>query len=233
MSILGLTIDYGPYGFLDAYQPGFICNHSDHRGRYAFDNQPAVGLWNLHRLAQALSGLMDTETLERALARYEPALMQHYGTLMRAKLGLFTASAEDNDVLVGLLRLMQQEGSDYTRTFRLLADSEKQASHSPLRDEFIDRTAFDSWFATYRQRLMQEEQGDEERRRLMNATNPKYILRNYLAQMAIERAENDDISVLARLHQTLCQPFDEQPEKNDLAALPPEWGKHLEISCSS
>ncbi|MBN3045068.1 YdiU family protein [Pectobacterium brasiliense] len=233
MSILGLTIDYGPYGFLDAYQPGFICNHSDHRGRYAFDNQPAVGLWNLHRLAQALSGLMDTETLERTLARYEPALMQHYGTLMRAKLGLFTASAEDNDVLVGLLRLMQQEGSDYTRTFRLLADSEKQASHSPLRDEFIDRTAFDSWFATYRQRLMQEEQGDEERRRLMNATNPKYILRNYLAQMAIERAENDDISVLARLHQTLCQPFDEQPEKNDLAALPPEWGKHLEISCSS
>ncbi|MEI7339921.1 YdiU family protein [Pectobacterium brasiliense] len=233
MSILGLTIDYGPYGFLDAYQPGFICNHSDHRGRYAFDNQPAVGLWNLHRLAQALSGLMDTDTLERTLARYEPALMQHYGTLMRAKLGLFTASAEDNDVLVGLLRLMQQEGSDYTRTFRLLADSEKQASHSPLRDEFIDRTAFDSWFATYRQRLMQEEQGDDERRRLMNATNPKYILRNYLAQMAIERAENDDISVLARLHQTLCQPFDEQPEKNDLAALPPEWGKHLEISCSS
>ncbi|MEI7209463.1 YdiU family protein [Pectobacterium carotovorum] len=233
MSILGLTIDYGPYGFLDAYQPDFICNHSDHRGRYAFDNQPAVGLWNLHRLAQALSGLMDTETLERALARYEPALMQHYGTLMRAKLGLFTASSEDNDVLVGLLRLMQQEGSDYTRTFRLLADSEKQASRSPLRDEFIDRAAFDSWFATYRQRLMQEEQSDEERRRLMNATNPKYILRNYLAQMVIERAESDDISVLARLHQALCQPFDEQPEKNDLAALPPEWGKHLEISCSS
>ncbi|MBN3137752.1 protein adenylyltransferase SelO [Pectobacterium punjabense] len=233
MSILGLTIDYGPYGFLDAYQPDFICNHSDHRGRYAFDNQPAVGLWNLHRLAQALSGLMDTDTLERALARYEPALMQHYGTLMRAKLGLFTASSEDNDVLVGLLRLMQQEGSDYTRTFRLLADSEKQASRSPLRDEFIDRAAFDSWFATYRQRLGQEEQGDEERRRLMNATNPKYILRNYLAQMAIERAESDDISVLTRLHQALCRPFDEQPNNNDLAALPPEWGKHLEISCSS
>lgn len=80
---------------------------------------------------------------------------------------------------------------------------------------------------------MQEDQSDEERRRLMNATNPKYILRNYLAQMAIERAESDDISVLARLHQALCQPFDEQPENNDLAALPPEWGKHLEISCSS
>ncbi|WP_409160668.1 protein adenylyltransferase SelO [Pectobacterium sp. B2J-2] len=233
MSILGLTIDYGPYGFLDAYQPDFICNHSDHRGRYAFDNQPAVGLWNLHRLAQALSGLMDTDTLERALACYEPALMQHYGTLMRAKLGLFTASAEDNDVLVGLLRLMQQEGSDYTRTFRQLADCEKQASRAPLRDEFIDRAAFDSWFATYRQRLMQEEQGDEERRQLMNAANPKYILRNYLAQMAIEQAENDDISVLTRLHQTLCRPFDEQPDKYDLKALPPEWGKHLEISCSS
>ncbi|QHQ15237.1 YdiU family protein [Pectobacterium parmentieri] len=233
MSILGLTIDYGPYGFLDAYQPDFICNHSDHRGRYAFDNQPAVGLWNLHRLAQALSGLMDTDTLERALVRYEPALMQHYGTLMRAKLGLFTASPDDNDVLAGLLRLMQKEGSDYTRTFRLLADSEKQASRASLRDEFIDRAAFDNWFAAYRQRLMQEDQSDEERRRLMNATNPKYILRNYLAQMAIERAENDDISVLARLHQALCRPFDEQPDNNDLAALPPDWGKHLEISCSS
>ncbi|PWC22260.1 YdiU family protein [Brenneria roseae subsp. roseae] len=233
MSILGLTIDYGPYGFLDDYQPDYICNHSDHQGRYAFDNQPAVGLWNLHRLAQALSGLMSTEVLEHALARYEPALMQRYGSLMRAKLGLFTADAQDNDILVGLLRLMQQERRDYTRTFRLLAESEKHAALSPLRDEFIDRQAFDQWFSAYRKRLMQEEQSDAERQQSMKSANPKYILRNYLVQNAIERAEKEDISVLARLHQALCRPYDDMPEMDDLAALPPEWGKHLEISCSS
>ncbi|MCL2894836.1 protein adenylyltransferase SelO [Brenneria tiliae] len=233
MSILGLTIDYGPFGFLDDYQPDYICNHSDHQGRYAFDNQPAVGLWNLHRLAQSLSGLMNTDELETALARYEPALMHKYGELMRAKLGLFTADAEDNAILVELLRLMRQERRDYTRTFRLLADGEKSGALSPLRDEFIDRPAFDSWFAAYRKRLAQEPQHDAERRQRMKAANPNYILRNYLAQQAIERAEKEDISVLARLHQALCRPYEEQPEMDDLAALPPEWGKHLEISCSS
>ncbi|MBJ7221088.1 MULTISPECIES: protein adenylyltransferase SelO [unclassified Brenneria] len=233
MSILGLTIDYGPYGFLDDYQPDYICNHSDHQGRYAFDNQPAVGLWNLHRLAQSLSGLMSADELETALARYEPALMQKYGELMRAKLGLFSAQATDNAILQGLLRLMQQERSDYTRTFRLLAQSEQHSAQSPLRDEFIDRPAFDHWFSGYRQRLMQEERGDAERQRRMKAANPRFILRNYLAQNAIAQAEKDDISVLTRLHQALCQPYEDRPEMDDLAALPPEWGKHLEISCSS
>lgn len=233
MSILGLTIDYGPYGFLDDYQPDYICNHSDHQGRYAFDNQPAVGLWNLQRLAQALSGLMSVDALEQALARYEPALMRQYGSLMRAKLGLFTADSQDNDILVGLLRLLQQERRDYTRTFRLLAESEKHAALSPLRDEFIDRQAFDHWFSRYRTRLMREEQDDAERRQRMKAANPQYILRNYLAQNAIDRAEKDDISVLARLHQALCHPYDDLPEMDDLAALPPAWGKHLIVSCSS
>ena len=126
MSILGITIDYGPYGFLDDYQPGYICNHSDHQGRYAFDNQPAVALWNLHRLAQTLSGLMTAEQLQQALAAYEPALMRSYGEQMRAKLGFFTPTAQDNDVLTGLLSLMAQEGRDYTRTFRLLSETEQQ-----------------------------------------------------------------------------------------------------------
>lgn len=179
MSILGITIDYGPYGFLDDYQPGYICNHSDHQGRYAFDNQPAVALWNLHRLAQTLSGLMTTEQLQQALAAYEPALMRAYGEQMRAKLGFFTPTAQDNDVLTGLLSLMAQEGRDYTRTFRLLSDTEQQQAQSPLRDEFIDRAAFDSWYQQYRQRLQQEQVSDEERQRAMKAVNPRLILRNY------------------------------------------------------
>ncbi|ATA23635.1 hypothetical protein BIY26_21590 [Brenneria goodwinii] len=233
MSILGLTIDYGPFGFMDDYQPGFICNHSDHQGRYSFDNQPAVGLWNLHRLAQSLSGMMTTDELESALARYEPALMQQFGELMRAKLGLFTADAADNDILVGLLGLMQQERRDYTRTFRLLSEVETNDPISPLRDEFIDRPAFDHWFTAYRKRLMQESQSDAERRQRMKAANPKYVLRNYLAQQAIEPAEKDDAGMLARLHQALCQPYADQPEMDDLAVLPPEWGKRLAVSCSS
>ena len=233
MSILGITIDYGPYAFLDDYKPDFICNHSDHQGRYAFDNQPAVALWNLHRLAQALSGLMTTEQLQQALAAYEPALMRAYGEQMRAKLGFFTQSTQDNDLLTGLLSLMAQEGRDYTRTFRLLSQTEQQQAQSPLRDEFIDRGAFDAWYRQYRQRLQQEQVSDSERQQAMKAANPKLILRNYLAQQAIESAEQDDVSKLARLHQALLTPFADVAEYDDLAALPPDWGKHLEISCSS
>ncbi|MEB7885271.1 protein adenylyltransferase SelO [Serratia fonticola] len=233
MSILGLTMDYGPYGFLDDYRPDYICNHSDHQGRYAFDNQPAVGLWNLHRLAQTLSGLLSAEQLQQALAAYEPALMQAYGEQMRAKLGFFTPSKQDNDLLTGLLSLMAQEGRDYTRTFRLLSDVEQQQSQTPMRDEFIDRDAFDGWYQKYRQRLQLEQVSDAERQQAMKLANPKLILRNYLAQQAIEAAEQDDVTKLARLHQALLQPFADDAQYDDLAALPPDWGKHLEISCSS
>lgn len=233
MSILGLTFDYGPYAFMDDYQPNVICNHSDYNGRYAFDNQPAVAFWNLHCLAQSLSGLLSVDILEQGLACYEPALMQRFGELMRAKLGFSRADAKDNDLLTGLLALMAREGSDYSRTFRLLCDTEQGSASTPLRDEFIDRPAFDAWFSAYRARLAQEAVDDDVRQRAMKAVNPKYILRNYLAQQAIEAAEKDDVAPLAQLHQTLCRPFDEQPDSESLAVRPPDWGKHLEISCSS
>lgn len=233
MSILGLTLDYGPYGFLDDYQPGFICNHSDHQGRYSFENQPMIGLWNLNRLAHALSGLMSTEQLKQALALYETELMRCWGEKMRAKLGLLTAGKDDNNILTGLLSLMTKENSDYTRTFRQLSAVEQQQSRSPLRDEFIDREAFDSWYNVYRQRLLQDEQSDEQRQKTMKQANPALVLRNYLAQQAIEPAEQDDISVLSRLHQALLRPFDDAPEFADLTRRPPDWGKKLEVSCSS
>lgn len=233
MSILGLTLDYGPYGFLDDYQPGFICNHSDHQGRYSFENQPMIGLWNLNRLAHALSGLMSTEQLKQALALYETELMRCWGEKMRAKLGLLTAGKDDNAILTGLLSLMTKENSDYTRTFRQLSAVEQQQSRSPLRDEFIDREAFDSWYNVYRQRLLQDEQSDEQRQQAMKQANPALVLRNFLAQQAIEQAEQDDVSVLARLHQALLRPFDDAPEFADLTRRPPDWGKTLEVSCSS
>ncbi|PIJ51841.1 hypothetical protein BL250_06240 [Erwinia sp. OLTSP20] len=233
MSLLGLTLDYGPYGFMDDYQPGFICNHSDYRGRYAFDNQPSVGLWNLNRLAYALCGLMSHDQLSQALAAYEPMLMKVWGERMRAKLGLMQAAEDDNNILTGLLALMAKEGSDYTRIFRLLSETEQGQMRSPLRDEFIDRQAFDSWYALYRQRLLRDECDDVTRQQTMKAVNPALVLRNYLAQQAIEKAQTDDISELTRLHQALLNPFTVAQSNSDYLQRPPEWGKRLEVSCSS
>ncbi|WEF29962.1 protein adenylyltransferase SelO [Klebsiella aerogenes] len=231
MSILGLTMDYGPYGFLDDFQPGFICNHSDYQGRYSFDNQPAVGLWNLQRLAQSLSPFISAEALNTALDGYQHALLTAYGRRMRDKLGLYTQQPGDNELLDGLFSLMEREGSDYTRTFRLLSQSEQHSAASPLRDEFIDRAAFDSWFADYRARLRDESFEDSERQQRMQRVNPAVVLRNWLAQRAIEQAEGGDMRELERLHAALAQPFSDRDD--DYVSRPPDWGKHLEVSCSS
>ncbi|KJM65670.1 hypothetical protein B5M10_21355 [Pluralibacter gergoviae] len=231
MSLLGLTLDYGPFGFLDDWQPDFICNHSDYQGRYSFDNQPAVALWNLQRLAQTLSPFIRAEDLNRALDDYQPALLTEYGQRMRRKLGLFSEEKGDNDLLNGLLELMAREGSDFTRTFRLLSLTEQHSAASPLRDEFIDRDAFDRWFSNYRGRLQREEISDDARRRSMQENNPAMVLRNWLAQRAIEQAESGDYAEFARLHQALRTPFADRDD--DYVARPPEWGKRLEVSCSS
>lgn len=231
MSILGLTIDYGPYGFLDDYQPDLICNHSDHQGRYSFENQPAVGLWNLQRLAQSLSPFIDVEALNDALDLYQEVLMQEYGKLMRRKLGLTTQEKGDNDILNALFALMAREGSDYTRTFRMLSQTEQLSTASPLRDEFIDRAAFDSWFVTYRERLQREEITDDARQAQMKAVNPAMVLRNWLAQRAIEQAEQGDYAELHRLHGALRTPFADRSD--EYVSRPPDWGKRLEVSCSS
>ena len=231
MSILGLTMDYGPYGFLDDFQPGFICNHSDYQGRYRFDNQPAVGLWNLQRLAQTLSPFISAEALNGALDSYQQALLTAYGRRMRDKLGLFTQQKGDNELLDGLFALMEREGSDYTRTFRMLSASEQESAASPLRDEFIDRETFDSWFTAYRARLRDEQVEDAQRQARMRSVNPAIVLRNWLAQRAIEQAEQGDMSELERLHSALSHPFADRTD--EYIQRPPDWGRRLEVSCSS
>ncbi|MDL4913927.1 MAG: YdiU family protein [Enterobacterales bacterium endosymbiont of Blomia tropicalis] len=232
MSILGLTLDYGPFGFLDDYQPDFICNHSDYQGRYSFENQPMIGLWNLNRLAHALSGLMNTEQLKQALSHYEPELMRVWGERMRARLGLLSADSHDNEILTGLLALMSKERSDYTLTFRLLSHTQQHEARSPLRDEFIDREEFDRWYSRYRERLMQDEASDETRQATMKAANPALVLRNYLAQQVIEEAEKGEKGALEQLHQALQQPFSDETAA-EYRQRPPDWGKTLEVSCSS
>lgn len=232
-SITGATFDYGPFGFLDAYEPGYICNHSDHSGRYAWNRQPSVGLWNLNALAHALSSLVEHDALVGSLQSYEKTLLHHYDNGLKAKLGLQADHPEDRQLGIDFLDLLMKNGADYTRSFRALSEVRTGEERSSLRDDFVDREAFDHWHHRYRERLRIEDSIDAERSVRMNLSNPKYILRNYLAQIAIEKAEAGDYSEIGRLHAVLRRPFDEQPENDDYAALPPDWGRHMEISCSS
>jgi serine/tyrosine/threonine adenylyltransferase len=236
MSILGLTFDYGPFGFMESYDPGYICNHSDPRGRYAYDQQPQIGLWNLACLAQALSPLIPAEQAHPVLEGYAPAYHQHYAELVNAKLGLSKDSNDGIQLIGSLLELMHASQVDYTNLFRSLGnfDSSADATNGSLRDQFIDRAAFDAWAAAYRARLQLEPVTDNERKARMDAVNPKYILRNYLAQNAIEQSENDkDYSEIDRLMKLLTRPFDEQPGMESYAAAPPDWARQIEVSCSS
>lgn len=235
MSILGVTLDYGPYGFMDDYDAGFICNHSDYNGRYAFNQQPYIGLWNLSCLAQALLPLAPKEELKAALDSYMPAYDRHYRNLMCAKLGLQEEQVEDDELIRDLLGLMQGSRVDYTRFFRELSTfcSEVGAARQALRDWFLDPVRFDAWAARYGERLKNENSRDDERRERMNRVNPKYVLRNYLAQTAIEKAQQKDFSEIDRLLALLQEPFTEHPGMESYAAAPPNWGKHIVVSCSS
>jgi uncharacterized protein YdiU (UPF0061 family) len=235
MSIHGTILDYGPFGFMDDYDPGFICNHSDHNGRYAFDQQPFIGLWNLSCLAQALLPLVPKEELKTTLDRYTPIYQTYYSDLMRLKLGLEDSRSEDELLVNDLLRLMAQSQADYTNVFRALSDfhSAPGELNEGLRDYFVDRDSFDGWAGRYRARLREQSGTDGERRERMNRVNPKYVLRNYLAQAAIDKAQQKDFSEIDRLLTLLQQPYSDQPGMEAYAAPPPNWGKHIAVSCSS
>lgn len=235
MSILGLTLDYGPFGFMDDYDPGFICNHSDHSGRYAFNQQPYIGLWNLSCLAQALLPLAEKDHLKSSLDRYTPLCEGRYMELMRAKCGLVETKEEDAPLIQDLLALMHQHHVDYTIFFRTLSAFQTGSAslNEPIRDFFLDRGAFDQWAVRYEARLREEGSRDEERSVRMNCVNPAYVLRNYLAQTAIEKAQQKDFSEIDRLLILLRDPYSDQPGMEAYAAAPPNWGKHLSVSCSS
>src|SRR5512143_4083667 len=235
MSILGLTLDYGPFGFLDAFDPGFVCNHSDTGGRYAFDQQPDVAAWNLTKLAQALVPLMSVETASQAIGDYPQAFGRAYLERMAAKFGL--APGDDLvPLLMDALQLLAQNRVDYTIFMRRLCDfnSTAGATNAPLRDLFLDRAAFDAWATRYAAALRRQASDDAARGLAMKRVNPKFILRNHLAEIAIRRAAGErDYSEVDRLHRLLTRPFDEQPEYAAYAAEPPDWARQIEVSCSS
>ncbi|GAB3412043.1 YdiU family protein [Massilia agilis] len=236
MSILGLTLDYGPFGFMEAFDPNHICNHTDQHGRYSYANQPPIGHWNCYALANALLPLVGTvEDTQEALDVYQPEFARKIDELLHAKLGLASNREGDREFLDDTFKLMQDNHVDFTLFFRRLGKLQLQApeTDAPLRDLFIDRAAFDAWADKYRERLRTENSDDAARREAMMRTNPKYVLRNYLAQVAIERAQNGDFSEVEKLLSVLQQPFDEQPDNESYAALPPDWASHLEVSCSS
>jgi hypothetical protein len=236
MSILGITLDYGPFAFLDHYEHNFICNHSDHHGRYAFDQQPDIGGWNLSCLAQALVPLMSVEAAKDALSGYAEEFTGHYLELMGRKLGLEKTGEQDFDLITQLLDLLHENRVDYSILFRALGDfRQAQGEHNtPLRDLFLNRPAFDAWAATYTSRLGAQDMPDTERKARMDAVNPKYILRNYLAQIAIDKATADhDFSEIDCLLALLRDPYAEQPAMDAYAAPPPDWASRIQISCSS
>ena len=241
MSVLGLTIDYGPYGFLDTYDPGFVCNHSDHGGRYAFRRQPQIGLWNLGCLAHAMLCLIDEDegvAAEQARAvleeTYGPRFGRRYAGLMQAKLGLREPQAGDGALVDRLLALMAEGGTDYTIFFRVLADFEADGDNRSLRDMVLDRAGFDAWARDYADRLKGEGVPTTERAAGMRAVNPRYILRNYMAEIAIAKAvAGKDFSEVVALRELLARPFDEHPAMQRYAGPPPDWAERVRVSCSS
>lgn len=240
MSILGLTLDYGPFGFMEQYDPGYVCNHSDYQGRYAFNKQPEIGLFNVSCLAQALLPLLheNTETaveLAKAeLEKYQDHYTVFYAALMRAKLGLLDNDNGDQQLLSDLLGLMQKDKVDYTMVFRHLSQRDRQHRDQQVRDLFIDTQACDTWLQRYQQRLDAEDSDDETRSADMLQTNPKFILRNYMAEIAIKKARDEqDYSEIDALMQLMQAPYDEHPEYAHYAGHPPDWAQSLSVSCSS
>jgi len=257
MSILGLTIDYGPYGWLEDYDPDWTPNTTDAGGkRYRFGYQSRIAHWNLLQLANALVPLMENvEQLQKTLEEFPTYYDLRSNEMMAQKLGLRAFDPEsDPELVTGLREVLQLVETDMTIYFRKLAtistieapagetdraliEPLEEAYYNPqdLNEDTVARTA--AWIRRYRQRVQRDGTVDEERRRSMNAVNPKYVLRNYLAQLAIDKAQEGDFSMVKELLELLRHPYGEQPGQERLAEKRPEWARHRVgcsmLSCSS
>ena len=243
ISVLGLTIDYGPFGFLDQFQMDHICNHSDQGGRYAYHRQPQIMHWNMACLASAFIPLLELDhseeeaknLLTNALSEFPTIYEKAWQAIFRRKLGFVNAQAEDIELIERLLKLMHDARVDFTKLFRGLAQINTNAPINQIqaRNDLIDLDAIDQWFSDYIARLQTESSVDADRKQRMNAVNPKYILRNHLAQAAIEKAQQQDFSEVAKLLSILETPFDEQEQHEEYANPPPPDLEFIEVSCSS
>jgi uncharacterized protein YdiU (UPF0061 family) len=229
-SILGLTLDYGPYGFMEAFDSAHICNHSDETGRYAFAMQPAVWRWNCSALGLALEPLTSRDALQAEIATFADRYGAAYTSRMRAKLGL-DGEADGDPHLVGeLLDVLDDAQADYPSVFRALGDGD-DATLATLFAGCGDAWAV--WYARYRERIAGDTRPPAVRRSAMHAVNPRYVLRNHLAQAAIERAQAGDYTEVHRLHDLLAQPFDDRPGFEAYAQPRPGDVPPVDVSCSS
>lgn len=237
MSILGLTLDYGPFQFLDGFNANHICNHSDSQGRYAFARQPQIAYWNLFCLAQALMPIVEEqEPVLHALETYKSLYPDFYDTRMRKKLGLSDVQVNDRTLIQELLSLMDKDRVDYPLFWRRLSHAvgeSSQLTHAfePVRDLFMHREQFNAWLQNYQTRLGTDV-ADGSRSKMLQ-TNPKFVLRNHLGELSIRQAKTGDYSMVQSLLKVLQNPFDEHPEHEAWAGLAPEWASEIEISCSS
>jgi uncharacterized protein YdiU (UPF0061 family) len=239
LSVLGVTLDYGPYGFLDDYYGGFSSNHTDTEGRYAFDQQPSVGIWSCARLGESLMPPgEDPESWQAELESYWPAFAAEYDSVMRAKLGLIEVPTDATDfsadderrLITELLELLQAERADYTCFFRNLC--EYCVNSEPFT---VNRGSpgLQAWFAWYGARLRSEGSRDADRAERMRRANPKYVLRNWIAQEAIEQAESGHFGLIEEIRRLLSDPFAEHPAMARFAKPPSGAAREIAVSCSS
>ena len=256
LSILGLTIDYGPYGWLEDFNPGWTPNTTDAQGkRYCFGNQPQIAQWNLQQLANAVYQMMkEVEPFQEGLLLYNKTYNEGWQNMMAAKLGLCAYQASDDELINELLQVLQLTETDLTIFYRRLADfsclrdvsdMSDKALMEPFHEAYYKPEQLSSammmrianWLRAYCQRVQADGRSDEERKAAMNAVNPKYVLRNYLAQLAIDKAEEGDYSEVNQLLDVLRKPYDEQPEHEQYAKKRPDWARHRAgcsmLSCSS
>jgi uncharacterized protein YdiU (UPF0061 family) len=232
MSILGLTIDYGPFQFLDAFIPGHICNHSDTQGRYAYNKQANIAYWNLFCLGQALLPLIEDQAdALAALESYKTVFPDELQARMRTKLGLLDAAAADKVLIEDIFKRLAADQVDYTIFWRRLCHFNSSEGREAVRDLFLDRAAFDGWAEHYSARVQTQDPAKSQS--LMLQSNPKFVLRNHLGEQAIRAAKEKDFTEVRTLLALLQSPFDEHPEHEAHAGFPPAWASGIEISCSS
>jgi protein adenylyltransferase len=242
MSVLGLTIDYGPYGWLEGYDPMWTPNTTDAEGRrYCYGNQPQIALWNLARFAESLLPLMPKEDLEAGLELYGNVYRESFGRALAQKLGLTALDQEGDDAfLTELFEVLNGVETDFTLFFRGLAAVREDALVAPLHAAFYAQpdaahvARLEAWLRSW---LARAAGPADERAQRMNSVNPKYVPRNYQAQLAIDAMAAGDASVLERLMKVLARPYDEQPGNEEFAARRPEWARSKPgcsaLSCSS
>ena len=244
MSVLGLTIDYGPYGWIDNYDPDWTPNTTDMPGRrYRFGNQPFIAQWNLLQLAKALYPLIqEKDELKVVIEDFGHRYLAKYKAMMRSKLGLFSEKESDQVLIQDIEQVLHLCNIDYTIFFRLLADISVEMTFPEMKNVLepalyepellpAKEQLLDTWLMNYHKRLVEESTSHYDRQQSMHRVNPKYVLRNYMAQLAIEAAERSDYSVLHELYAVLKHPYDDQPEYAHWFAKRPDWALE-KVGCS-